>query len=239
MKPKKNFQELANDEEGDEDSSTFYWESHLEMQQEDEKNNVCRRQNYHSEKKGRKMSDDELMEVHSYIQGGTSHVGGKVSWKQISNVILEDKDPSIRKETTHWLERGMKKDSEEYLVNNKNDFREVRHAEPNPRKKKKLLFPRTKGSMKKLELNYCGVQQVEIQGVSKSRRKVMITIDSGAAESVTSEQNFPEIPTLPSARSKGGVEYVNANGSTMPNRGEKLVPVKIRGGHCALKTPGD
>ena len=90
--------------------------------------------------------------------------------------------------------------------------------------------------MKKLELNHCGVQQVEIQGVSKSRRKVMITVDSGAAESVTSEQNLPEIPTRPSARSRGGVEHVNANGSTMPNRGEKLVPVKIRGrGQCALK----
>ena len=53
----------------------------------------------------------------------------------------------------------MKKDSEENLVNNKNDFPELRHAEPNPRKKKKLVFPRTKGSMKKLELNYCGVKQ--------------------------------------------------------------------------------
>ena len=31
----------------------------------------------HSEKKGRKMRNDEL-EVHSYIQGGTSHVGGNV-----------------------------------------------------------------------------------------------------------------------------------------------------------------
>ena len=60
----------------------------------------------------------------------------------------------------------MKKDSEENLVNNKNDFSELRHAEPNTRKKKKLVFLRTKGPMKKLELNYCGVQQVEIQGVS-------------------------------------------------------------------------
>ena len=38
----------------------------------------------------------------------------------------------------------------------------------------------------------------------------MITVDSGAAESVTSEQNFSEIPTRPSARSRGGVEYVNS-----------------------------
>ena len=75
---KNKFQELADDEEGNEDSSTFYWESHLEMQQVEEKNNVYRRQNSHGEKKGRKMSNDELMEVHSYIQGGTSHVGGKV-----------------------------------------------------------------------------------------------------------------------------------------------------------------
>ena len=77
--------------------------------------------------------------------------------------------------------------------------------------------------MKKLELKYCGVRQVEIQGVRKSRRKVMITVDSGA-ESVTSEQNFPEIPTRPSSRSRGGVEYVNAKGSTMPNRGKSWCP---------------
>ena len=41
---------------------------------------------------------------------------------KISNVILEEKDPSFRKQMIHWLERGMKKDSEENLVNNKNDF---------------------------------------------------------------------------------------------------------------------
>ena len=228
---KNNFQELADDEEGNEDSRIFYWESHLEMQQEHEKNNVCRRQNYHREKKCRKMSDDELLEVHSYIQGGTSHDGGKVpSWKQISNVILEEKDPSIRKEMIHWLEGGMKKDSEENLVNNKNDFPELRHAEPNPRKKKKLVLPRTKGSMKKLELIYCGVQQ------SGDPRRQQNQKEVDDYRRLTSEQNFPEIPTRPSPRSRGGVEYVNANGSTLPNRGEKLVLVKIRGGgHCALK----
>ena len=41
----------------------------------------------------------------------------------------------------------MKKDSEENLVTNKNDLPELRHAEPNPGKKKKLIFPCTKGSM--------------------------------------------------------------------------------------------
>ena len=121
---KNNFQELADDEEGNEDSSTFYWESHLEMQQEDEKNNVYRRQNYHGEKKSRKICNDDLMEVHSYIQRGTSHVGGKVpSWKQISNVILEEQD------------------SEENLVNNKNDFPEIRHAEPKSKKEEETCFP--------------------------------------------------------------------------------------------------
>ena len=140
----------------------------------------------------------------------------------ISNVILEEKD------------------SEENLVKNKNDFSELRYTEPNPRKKKKLVFLRTKGSMKKLELNHCGVQQVEIQGVSKSRRKVMITVDSGAAESVTSEQNFPEIPTRPSARSRGAVENVNANGSTMPKSSGKVgAREDQRKRSLRTETPGD
>ena len=49
--------------------------------------------------------------------------------------------------------------------------------------------------------------------------------------------NYTKLPRdTDTARSRGGVEYVNANGSTMPNRGDKLVPVKIRGGgQCAQK----
>ena len=76
---------------------------------------------------------------------------------------------------------------------------------------------------------------MEIQ-VSKSRRKVMIAVDSGAAVGHQRRKLSRDPPTRPSARSRGGVQYVNANGSKMPSRGEKLVPVNIGGGdHCALK----
>ena len=113
-----NFQELADDEEETRTAppiASGTWRRSRRMRRKmfaDIRTTIW-------DKKGRKNSEDELLEVHSFIQGG--HVGRKVpSWKQISNVILEEKDPSTRKEMIQWLERGMKKDNQENLVNNRN-----------------------------------------------------------------------------------------------------------------------
>ena len=67
-------------------------------------------------------------------------------------------------------------------------------------------------------------------------QKLVITIDSGAAESVINEEHAPSIQTTPSEGSRSGVEYVNANGATMPNRGEKHIPVRTESGvGCTLR----
>ena len=64
----------------------------------------------------------------------------------------------------------------------------------------------------------------------------MVTIDSGAAESVIAEDAAPSVPTRPSVGSKVGVQYVNANGASMPNRGEKVIPIQMGdGSSCSLR----
>ena len=72
------------------------------------------------------------------------------------------------------------------------------------------------------ELYLCPVE------VSPKRGK--ITVDSGAAESVWPDGLLPEVETRPSAGSKKGVNYIAANGSRMPNMGEKKVKFKTKDG---------
>ena len=63
-----------------------------------------------------------------------------------------------------------------------------------------------------------------------------ITIDSGASENVISPTLAPQFPTRPSQGSQMGLKYVAANGSLMPNRGEKEVRVLTEEGtRCMLK----
>ena len=72
--------------------------------------------------------------------------------------------------------------------------------------------------------------------IEPDKTKLAITIDSGAAESVINENHAPMIKTRASEGSRRGIEYVNANGATMPNRGEKLMPVKAENGlECLLR----
>ena len=95
----------------------------------------------------------------------------------------------------------------------------------------KKRMPRQRGSWKALEVNSMECEQRDID-----RSKLVITIDSGAAESVLNESHAPKIPTRPSEQSRAGVEYVNANGATMPNKGEKLLPIQADNGmDCALR----
>ena len=81
-------------------------------------------------------------------------------------------------------------------------------------------------SLDNLELNT--VQDME------EAEGLTITIDSGASENVISESYARRIPVVPSAGSREGVQYVAANGTTMPNKGEKHIPVTTVEGHKCL-----
>ena len=59
-------------------------------------------------------------------------------------------------------------------------------------------------------------------GGADDGRKLLITIDSGAAESVIAEEAAPSVPTKPSAGSKAGVEYINATPRTLSTSRSKL-----------------
>ena len=70
----------------------------------------------------------------------------------------------------------------------------------------------------------------EIFAVNKSLGKGRITIDSGAAESVMPKDFPTEFPLRESAGSKTGVCYITANGSKMPNLGERRVHFRTANG---------
>ena len=118
-----------------------------------------------------------------------------------------------------------------------NTYPTMDEASANKPKHKKMI--RMRGNIRRLELNLCestGPTRTAqpIMNMTTPKKRIMVTIDSGAAESVTSERHFPDIVTRPSQGSRAGVEYINANGAKMPNRGEKLVPVRFLGNEgCA------
>ena len=70
---------------------------------------------------------------------------------------------------------------------------------------------RMRGPTRKLEIIYCskGIQhmaisneEVPIFNMERPKKKIVVTIDSGAAESVTSENHFPKVATRPSIVSR-------------------------------------
>ena len=75
-----------------------------------------------------------------------------------------------------------------------------------------------------------GNHEQHILSVDAGCAKGKITVDSGAAESVWPEDLLPEIETRPSTGSQTGVSYIAANGSRMPNLGEKKVHFKTKDG---------
>ena len=73
---------------------------------------------------------------------------------------------------------------------------------------------------------------MDISGLDFNRSigKGTITIDSGAAESVLPRDMLKEVQLRESAGSKASVKYIAANGSRMPNLGEKKVHFKTKSG---------
>lgn len=80
------------------------------------------------------------------------------------------------------------------------------------------------------------VGQKELMAVIEEGEWMTLTVDSGASENVIGRDMAPQSPTRPSAGSRAGVKYMAANGSIMPNRGEKDVKVVTEeGDHCTLR----
>ena len=75
-------------------------------------------------------------------------------------------------------------------------------------------------------------QKVDIMAVSATHRSLergRITVDSGAAESVMPRELLKEVQLKESEGSKNGVSYRAANGTRMPNYGEKRVEFQLTG----------
>ena len=65
---------------------------------------------------------------------------------------------------------------------------------------------------------------------SEQYELIEVTVDSGAAEAVTSPEVLNQWPTLPTESSRNGEQFVAANGSVIENEGERF--------HKLLKVAG-
>ena len=75
------------------------------------------------------------------------------------------------------------------------------------------------------ELNYLGKGRV-----------VEMTIDSGAAETVTSEEEIPEYPTIQPSGPERETQYVLPDGGMVKNKGEKHVEITTgEGAKCTVR----
>jgi hypothetical protein len=80
------------------------------------------------------------------------------------------------------------------------------------------------------------IHSLELNAVRKTSTAgdLWITIDSGASENVIGEGMAPGARTVSSVGSRSGVQYVTANGTAMPNRGEQHIQVLTDKGHCCM-----
>ena len=86
--------------------------------------------------------------------------------------------------------------------------------------------------MKKNEKSMnCLVHEEEtINNMEGEWEPIQITIDSGAAESVSPSEAYQQYPTEESEGSRRGVRYVTANGDRIPNEGQKRLALMTEGG---------
>ena len=67
-------------------------------------------------------------------------------------------------------------------------------------------------------------------------RVIEMTIDSGAAETVTSEEAIPEFPTMSPSGPERDTKYVLPDGGAVDNQGEKHVDVTTQeGAKCKIR----
>ena len=82
-----------------------------------------------------------------------------------------------------------------------------------------------------LELCQVDSDDMDVDVVGKKGwRKVQVTVDSGAANSVINGDEYPKVPREESAGSRKGQVYLGPGSEKIPNRGQKKFKV-LPGGH--------
>ena len=78
-------------------------------------------------------------------------------------------------------------------------------------------------------------KNIEINAVDKSNRSIDLTIDSGAAETVTGQDQFPEFATLNSSTYER-TSYILPSGAELKHHGEKRVKILTKeGSRCTVR----
>ena len=95
-------------------------------------------------------------------------------------------------------------------------------------------MPRNTRPLRKVEVNSLEMETNSVGNVDSKKR--IVAVDSGAAKSFMNETHAPSVPTRTLKGSITGAEHVNANGTTMPNLGEKILQVILNNGEaCSLR----
>ena len=81
----------------------------------------------------------------------------------------------------------------------------------------------------KMDLAFLGME-MERPVSSMEMVALEVTIDSGAAENVLSEECVPSVKTTPSEGSRARMNFLAANGDKIPNQGEKKLRVVTQEG---------
>lgn len=82
---------------------------------------------------------------------------------------------------------------------------------------------------------------IELSTVDKAQNhrkdnKLVMTVDSGAGESVYGPLDVPEYEVLPSEEQRRGMYYLAAGGARLPNLGEKHILIKTEDGkQCRVR----
>ena len=109
--------------------------------------------------------------------------------------------------------------------------------------RKKTSANQAKKAAKKLQksttiddfLDISSQAELNMVDVNPRTNELWITVDSGASENVIAEGMAAGVKTVSSVGSRNGVQYVTANGTNMPNRGEQHIQVLTgEGHHCLL-----
>ena len=69
-----------------------------------------------------------------------------------------------------------------------------------------------------------------LNSAEESWHEIDFTVDSGASETVVSSDMLPSVPVVEGPASRRGVEYEVADGSRIPNEGEKQFEAHTQGG---------
>ena len=166
----------------------------------------------HDEEDDQEESDDEehINDMMELIM--------KMQMKDINKKVAKKKERNKKVHFKQNIESDVEKDNSEINIDNK-EFEKVMSKNKKRKERKKRIEAAKKEKISILQV-------VEPEGVNAVNtpgewQEIEMAVDSGATETVMGEEMLVDIEIKPGAASRRGVKYEVANGTRIPNLGEK------------------